>query len=85
MKRIVALAAAVLLSVGAQAATGHHVAKARSKGQAHAVSAHAGAKAAKAGKPVLAKAAGKKAQAHKRGVQKHAALKSARKAGRKHA
>jgi hypothetical protein len=80
MKKIVALAAAVLLSVGAQATTGHHAPKAKT------VSAHAGAKtAAKAHKPTLAKAAGKKAQAHKHGAQKHAALKAPRKAGHKHA
>ncbi|WP_157272090.1 hypothetical protein [Azohydromonas aeria] len=85
MKKIIALAAAVLLSAGAQAATGHHAPQAKVK--AKTVSAQAGAKAAaKARKPVLAKAAaGKEAQARKPGAQKHAVLKSARKAGRKHA
>ncbi len=75
MKRIIALAAAVLLSVGAQAATGHHAAKAggasaKSKvAQTHKASAHKGAK---------------KAVAHKQGAQKHAA-KGQRKAVHKHA
>ena len=78
MKRIIALAAAALLCVGAQAATGHHGAKAGASSakvaQAHKAQAH----------KAQALKGGKKATAHKRGASKLAA-KAQRKSGHKHA
>lgn len=85
MKRILALAAAALLCIGAQAATGHHGAHAGAPSakaaQAHkATQAHTkAAQAHKAGRK-----GGKQAVAHKRGAPRHAA-KAQRKSGHKHA
>lgn len=71
MKQIVVLAVALFLAAGAQAATGHHAAKAQGKSKAasHHVVKKPSAKTAKMGK--------------KGDAQKHAASKGARKSGHK--